>query len=324
MTEIFATVGPSTLNKKFLTAINKRKVNLLRINLSHTKIKDLESTVNFIKRYTKIPVCFDTEGAQIRTTSIFKNKMILKTNTSVFIHKNKQSKKSFSLTPIEAFDLINEGDIVSIDFDSVQIKIIEKKNLSLKATVINGGSIAINKGVSVNRQIKLASFTKKDIQAFKIAKDLKIKNIALSFASTGQDVKRLREIFKYPINIISKIESKRGLKNLKNIISESNGILIDRGDLSREVPLENIPQTQKNIINVAKKMKKRVYVATNLLESMVIKRDPTRAEVNDIYNTLIDGANGLVLAAETAIGNYPLECINMISKVAKVYKKNHK
>ena len=245
MTEIFATVGPSTLNKKFLTAINKRKVNLLRINLSHTKIKDLESTVNFIKRYTKIPVCFDTEGAQIRTTSIFKNKMILKTNTSVFIHKNKQSKKSFSLTPIEAFDLINEGDILSIDFDSVQIKIIEKKNLSLKATVINGGCIAINKGVSVNRQIKLASFTKKDIQAFKIAKDLKIKNIALSFASTGQDVKRLREIFKYPINIISKIESKRGLKNLKNIISESNGILIDRGDLSREVPLENIPQTQK-------------------------------------------------------------------------------
>tara|TARA_Y100000590_G_scaffold57391_2_gene60324 strand:+ start:5958 stop:6932 length:975 start_codon:yes stop_codon:yes gene_type:complete len=324
MTEIFATVGPSTLNKKFLTAINKRKVNLLRINLSHTKIKDLESTVNFIKRYTKIPVCFDTEGAQIRTTSIFKNKMILKTNTSVFIHKNKQSKKSFSLTPIEAFDLINEGDILSIDFDSVQIKIIEKKNLSLKATVINGGSIAINKGVSVNRQIKLASFTKKDIQAFKIAKDLKIKNIALSFASTGQDVKRLREIFKYPINIISKIESKRGLKNLKNIISESNGILIDRGDLSREVPLENIPQTQKNIINVAKKMKKSVYVATNLLESMVIKKDPTRAEVNDIYNTLIDGANGLVLAAETAIGNYPLECINMISKVAKVYKKNHK
>tara|TARA_B100000029_G_scaffold53829_1_gene48844 strand:+ start:2174 stop:3148 length:975 start_codon:yes stop_codon:yes gene_type:complete len=324
MTEIFATVGPSTLNKKFLTAINKRKVNLLRINLSHTKVKDLESTVNFIKRYTKIPVCFDTEGAQIRTTSIFKNKMILKTNTSVFIHKNKQSKKSFSLTPIEAFDLINEGDILSIDFDSVQIKIIEKKNLSLKATVINGGSIAINKGVSVNRQIKLASFTKKDIQAFKIAKDLKIKNIALSFASTGQDVKRLREIFKYPINIISKIESKRGLKNLKNIISESNGILIDRGDLSREVPLENIPQTQKNIINVAKKMKKPVYVATNLLESMVIKRDPTRAEVNDIYNTLIDGANGLVLAAETAIGNYPLECINMISKVAKVYKKNHK
>ena len=324
MTEIFATVGPSTLNKKFLTAINKRKVNLLRINLSHTKIKDLESTVNFIKRYTKIPVCFDTEGAQIRTTSIFKNKMILKTNTSVFIHKNKQSKKSFSLTPIEAFDLINEGDILSIDFDSVQIKIIEKKNLSLKATVINGGSIAINKGISVNRQIKLASFTKKDIQAFKIAKDLKIKNIALSFASTGQDVKRLREIFKYPINIISKIESKRGLKNLKNIISESNGILIDRGDLSREVPLENIPQTQKNIINVAKKMKKSVYVATNLLESMVIKKDPTRAEVNDIYNTLIDGANGLVLAAETAIGNYPLECINMISKVAKVYKKNHK
>mgnify|MGYP001388375347 FL=1 len=324
MTEIFATVGPSTLNKKFLTAINKRKVNLLRINLSHTKVKDLESTVNFIKRYTKIPVCFDTEGAQIRTTSIFKNKMILKTNTSVFIHKGKQSKKSFSLTPIESFDLINEGDILSIDFDSVQIKIIEKKNLSLKATVINGGSIAINKGVSVNRQIKLASFTKKDIQAFKIAKDLKIKNIALSFASTGQDVKRLREIFKYPINIISKIESKRGLKNLKNIISESNGILIDRGDLSREVPLENIPQTQKNIINVAKKMKKPVYVATNLLESMVIKRDPTRAEVNDIYNTLIDGANGLVLAAETAIGNYPLECINMISKVAKVYKKNHK
>ncbi len=131
------------------------------------------------------------------------------------------------------------------------------------------------------------------------------------------DIIKLRSFFKNKIKITSKIESKKGLKNLKNILKEADNILIDRGDLSKEIPLHLIPEKQKEIILLANKYKTPVYVATNLLESMVTSREPTRAEVNDVYNTLIDGANGLVLAAETAIGKYPLECIQMILKISK-------
>ena len=325
MTGIFATVGPSTLNKKFLSSINKKTVNLLRINLSHTKVNELKKTINFIKKYTNIPICIDTEGAQVRTKSIRKLKLKLKKNSIIYINQaNSKKTNSFILSPPESYRQIKKGDVLSIDFDSAQIRVISKNRTSIKSVVIHEGIIANNKGVSINRQIKLAPYTNKDIEAFNLANELKIENVALSFASSGNDIKRLRKFFDYPINIIAKIESKKGIKNLKNILNEANAILIDRGDLSREVSIERIPELQKKIINSSKKNKKPIYVATNLLESMVVKREPTRAEVNDIYNTLIDGANGLVLAAETAIGKYPRECIEMILRVSKVFQKNHK
>jgi len=325
MTGIFATVGPSTLNKKFLSSINKKTVNLLRINLSHTKMNELKKTINFIKKYTNIPICIDTEGAQVRTKSIRKLKLKLKKNSIIYINQaNSKKTNSFILSPPESYRQIKKGDVLSIDFDSAQIRVISKNRTSIKSVVIHEGIIANNKGVSINRQIKLAPYTNKDIEAFNLANELKIENVALSFASSGNDIKRLRKFFDYPINIIAKIESKKGIKNLKNILNEANAILIDRGDLSREVSIERIPELQKKIINSSKKNKKPIYVATNLLESMVVKREPTRAEVNDIYNTLIDGANGLVLAAETAIGKYPRECIEMILRVSKVFQKNHK
>ena len=325
MTGIFATVGPSTLNKKFLSSINKKTVNLLRINLSHTKVNELKKTINFIKKYTNIPICIDTEGAQVRTKSIRKLKLKLKKKSIIYINQaNSKKTNSFILSPPESYRQIKKGDVLSIDFDSAQIRVISKNTTSIKSVVIQEGIIENNKGVSINRQIKLAPYTNKDIEAFKLANELKIENVALSFASSGDEIKRLRKFFDYPINIIAKIESKKGIKNLKNILNEANAILIDRGDLSREVSIERIPELQKKIIKSSKKNKKPVYVATNLLESMVVKRDPTRAEVNDIYNTLIDGANGLVLAAETAIGKYPRECIEMILRVSKVFQKNHK
>ena len=156
--------------------------------------------------------------------------------------------------------------------------------------------------------------------AIKLAKELDIKNIALSFTSNAKDVKTLRSYFDKKVIITSKIESKKALTNLSEILKEADNILIDRGDLSKEIPLPLIPKKQKEIIKIANRNKVPVYVATNLLESMVTKQEPTRAEVNDIYNTLIDGADGLVLAAETAIGKYPAECIDMVIKVSRTIK----
>ncbi len=145
-----------------------------------------------------------------------------------------------------------------------------------------------------------------------------IENFALSFAHCGEDVDKIRSIVGTR-NVIAKIECQDALKNFSDISEKSNALLIDRGDLSREIPLEHIPHTQKRIIEAARQHEREVYVATNLLETMVDSPLPTRAEVNDIYNTLLDGADGLVLAAETAIGQYPVQCAEFIVRMMSTF-----
>ena len=320
MTKLFITLGPSTLNKNFLNSINSKYVKLLRINLSHTKIKDLKKIVLFIRKYSNIDICFDTEGAQVRTSKVINDKKQLTRNQIVHINKSNISNSHITLTPNNIYKKLKLGDTLDIDFNSAKIKVIDENSSRYKCKVIESGSIGSNKSVSVSRSINIPPFTDKDIKAFELANNLNIKNIALSFTSSEQDIKKLRKYFENDITITSKIESKKGLLNLNKILNEANNILIDRGDLSKEIPLPLIPKKQKEIISAANQRNVPVFVATNLLESMVTKKEPTRAEVNDIYNTLVDGADGLVLAAETAIGNYPIECIDMIIKVSKTLK----
>jgi len=320
VTKLFITLGPSTLNKKFLNSINSKYVKLLRINLSHTKIKDLKKIVLFIRKYSNIDICFDTEGAQVRTSKVINDKKQLIRNQIVHINKSNISNSHITLTPNNIYKKLKLGDTLDIDFNSAKIKVIDENSSRYKCKVIESGSIGSNKSVSVSRSINIPPFTDKDIKAFELANNLNIKNIALSFTSSEQDIKKLRKYFENDITITSKIESKKGLLNLNKILNEANNILIDRGDLSKEIPLPLIPKKQKEIISAANQRNVPVFVATNLLESMVTKKEPTRAEVNDIYNTLVDGADGLVLAAETAIGNYPIECIDMIIKVSKTLK----
>ena len=320
MTKLFITLGPSTLNKNFLNSINSKYVKLLRINLSHTKIKDLKKIVLFIRKHSNIDICFDTEGAQVRTSKVINNKKQLIRNQTVYINKSNISNNHITLTPNNIYKKLKLGDTLDIDFNSAKIKVIDENSSRYKCKVIESGSIGSNKSVSVSRSINIPPFTDKDIKAFELANNLNIKNIALSFTSSEQDIKKLRKYFENDITITSKIESKKGLLNLNKILNEANNILIDRGDLSKEIPIPLIPKKQKEIISAANQRNVPVFVATNLLESMVTKKEPTRAEVNDIYNTLVDGADGLVLAAETAIGNYPTECIDMIIKVSKTLK----
>ncbi|MDP6344502.1 MAG: pyruvate kinase, partial [Alphaproteobacteria bacterium] len=187
--------------------------------------------------------------------------------------------------------------------------------------VLNGGQIGNNKAVTVDRDVTMPPLTPKDEEAVRIGVAEGVSHFALSFANRGEDVATLRAIVGDDAFVISKIETLSGLDNLDAIAAASNALLIDRGDLSRQVPLEQIPRVQKAIIRRVKELDRKAYVATNLLESMVTSPIPTRAEVNDIYNTLNDGADGLVLAAETAIGDYPIRCAGMIVRMTREYEK---
>lgn len=189
------------------------------------------------------------------------------------------------------------------------------------AIVEKGGYVGSNKATDINRDIYLDPITPKDKEAFKIGLDLGVKHFSLSFTNRAKDVIDLRKIIGNEAIIISKIESIKGVLNLDEILPIVDQILIDRGDLSREIDIAKIPFLQRRIISTSKSFGIPAYVATNLLESMIKLNTPTRAEVNDIASTLLMGASGLVLAAETAIGENPIDSVKMLFEMVKQYEK---
>jgi pyruvate kinase len=322
--EILCTLGPASLDPRTIQRLEQGGATLFRINLSHTKLADLPGIVRTISNATSVPICLDTEGAQIRTGDFVDGSINLRDNSVVRVHFRRvpADDKNFNLYPVDIAALLELGDFVSIDFNSVLVQVIAKDCDCISMRVLQGGLVGQNKAVTVERNIPMPALTDKDEAALALGCEMGLSHFALSFASRGEDVRKLRNLVGTGAFVISKIESRSGLENLEEIAAGSDALLVDRGDLSRQVPLELLPQTQKRVIQQAKNLDCCVYVATNLLESMVSMPTPTRAEVNDIYNTLADGADGLVLAAETAIGKYPIQCISMVSKVIGAFQRN--
>jgi|TARA_B100000929_G_scaffold195759_1_gene155261 pyruvate kinase len=314
--KIICTLGPRSLNKEFLK-FAKNKISLLRLNMSHLSLEDLKKSIKFIKKYTKIPICIDTEGAQIRTK--VKKERFLKLGQKI---KIVNTKNNLNLYPETTYKQIKINDILNVGFNNLKLKVLEKKNHIL-CKVLSSGKLENNKGVHLeNRKIKLNFLTKKDFNAIKMGKRFKIKNYALSFTNSVEDINKFSNLLKNT-NKIFKIETLSAVKNFKKIIKKGNYFLIDRGDLSKDVKIENIPIIQRNLFNIKKNLNnKRIFVATNLLESMLENNFPTRGEANDIFNSLEMGADGLVLAAETAIGKHPQSSVKFLQRMIKTFKKS--
>ena len=320
--EIFCTLGPASMNKRVLARLEGLGATLFRINLSHTKLEDVTGVIDFIQAHSAVPVCLDTEGAQIRTGSLVAGSVAVAESALIYARRKEIAgdAQALSFYPHGIVDALEVGDFVSIDFNAVLVQVIEITAEGATMRVLTGGVIGQNKAITVARPIEMPPLTEKDRAALRIGREKGLKYAALSFANRDSDVDAIREIVGDETFVISKIECRNGLLNLSAIAAKSDGLLIDRGDLSREYPVERIPALQKHIVRVAKVAGRKVYVATNLLESMIDAPGPTRAEVNDVYNTLVDGADGLVLAAETAIGANPIACASMIVKLIREYE----
>jgi ATP sulfurylase len=321
--ELLCTLGPASLNDRVIHWLERAGTSLLRLNLSHTRIEDVERIVNFIQKRTHIPICLDTEGAQVRTGPLADGRITVRENRFLTARARPLAgdQSGISLYPGYIVNQLQVGDFISIDFNAVLVQVVERKDDEAVLRILNGGEIDQNKAVTVQRTLEMPPLTDKDLAAIAIGRNMGIRHFALSFAHRASDVDLIRGKAGARAIIISKIECLSGLSNLAGIAERSDAILIDRGDLSREVPIEQIPAIQKVIIRKAKAHAAKVYVATNLLESMTSSPTPTRAEVNDIYNTLADGADGLVLAAETAIGQYPVSCARMVVKIVQQFQR---
>ncbi len=319
---IIITLGPASINRKFFNFVNKKKVSLVRLNMSHVKLSKLEKKLSYIKKHCQIPICIDTEGAQIRT--VLNGLKLKKIKEGKKLTINKKSTK-FNFYPEEVFNLIKRNDLLDVGFEGLQLKVLKKNKQSIYLKCTNPGIIENNKGVHLrNRKINLNFVTEKDLKAIKIAKKYNIKNFALSFTNSKLDMIKFCKLLPKEKKFF-KIETQNGLKSIDFFFKTQKNFLIDRGDLSKDIGIENVPFAQRFIFKKSNKLKNvNVAVATNFLESMITKPYPTRAEVNDIYNSLEMGANALVLAGETAMGKYPIECVELLSKIIKVYQKKKK
>ena len=320
-TKILVTLGPASLNKDTVEKLTKQNVDLFRINLSHTKLEDVEKVIKSIQSWTKVPVCLDSEGAQIRNQDMASESIFFTKDDIIKIHHSEiiGDEKNISFTPHNVSRQLQVGDQIRVDFNSVCFCITELKENFLLAIVKRAGFVGSNKAADTDAEIDLSPVTIKDEKAFKIGLRMGIRNFSLSFTNSADDVFQIRKIIGKNNNLISKIESIKGVLNLDEILPVVDQILIDRGDLSREVPIEKIPFIQRKIISSAILKDIPVYVATNLLESMITSPLPTRAEANDVASTLLMGASGLVLAAETAIGDHPIGAVKMINLIINQY-----
>jgi pyruvate kinase len=321
---IICTLGPSSLNGEVVRELSARGVDLFRINLSHTALEDVEGTIGFVRGQSDVPISLDTEGAQVRCGPVLPN-LILEAGAAIelVVQEIVGTARRLTLRPEAAVRALAPGATVGIDFHGAVLRVLDARPDGASAVVERGGRIGSNRAVVVSPAPSLPALTEKDVAAIAIGHRMGIEHYALSFAASKGDVEGLRQLVGPEAHLISKIESLAGVRNMDGIIEASDGVLIDRGDLSREVRLEHVPYVQKAIVRRANRWRKPLYVATNLLESMVLNTNPTIAEVNDIANTLLDGAHGLVLAAETAIGIDPVGAVDMVTRAIEAFEQEH-
>ncbi|PIO08367.1 sulfate adenylyltransferase [Candidatus Pacearchaeota archaeon CG10_big_fil_rev_8_21_14_0_10_34_12] len=318
--KVICTIGPSSINEETLLKMKDRGVNFLRINLSHTPEDEIEPRIKDLIG-CGVPIILDTEGSQIRSGN--ESEIDYTEGSIVRIHKKpvQCDSKNLFLTPIGTISKLSEGDLISIEFNTVLLRAIDTSHQDyIECHVIIPGKIGGRKAVQVESPtFTLPPFSTKDFKAIELAKKYNINHFTLSFMESPESVLKFKK--NYPNAIVySKIESKKGLENFIEIAEVSDGILIDRGDLSNQVPLEKIPFVQKLILKKVAEMRKEAFVATNTLEQMAFSLKPNKAEINDIINILIDGATGIAMTKETAVGKYPVESVNMMKLLIEQFE----
>jgi pyruvate kinase len=322
-TKIIVTLGPATNTERDLRKIKDKNVDFVRVNMSHSSLEDLEYFIRLSKK-VDIPFIIDTEGSQIRTGHLEGGVLYFRENDVVKIYAKEipGDRKKLCLRPGFVIEQLEVGDLVHIDFDTLILRVTDISTVLkgyIVSKAITGGLIGSNKAVVIHpvfeKKFQLPTLSPKDYQSIELGLREGINHIAVSFVRSGASIDEVRNITQNKMKVISKVECVDALEHINEIIQKSDFILVDRGDLSKEIPIEKIPFTQKVIIDKARRYNTGVFVATNLLETMVVQRNPTRAEVHDVVNTIVDGALGLTLAAETAIGKHPMECINMLNRL---------
>lgn len=339
-TKIVATIGPASSSEKILTKMVQAGMNVGRFNFSHGTLLSNKLAIENLRRVgkklgTPVAIMQDLQGPRIRVGEIGKKGMELIKNEEVILVDSdevlKITDKSKKIIPILYPRLTKtlRGDNHVLIYDGqVDLRIVRAAGNHLIAKVIRGGYIFSNKGVNIPKiNLNIPVITAKDINDLKFGLKIGVDIVALSFVGSGADIKHLRRIIKknsskiQPL-LMAKIEREAGVKNIKSIVKEADCVMVARGDLGVEVSPERVPVIQKDIIKLCLTEGKPVLVATQMLESMIKNPRPTRAEVSDVANAVIDHADAVMLSGETAFGQYPAEAVNIMNQIIERTEKS--
>ncbi|KMZ60205.1 Pyruvate kinase [Zostera marina] len=326
-TKIVCTIGPSTDTREMIWKLAEAGMNVARLNMSHGDHTSHQKVIDLVKEYnaqTKdntISIMIDTKGPEVRSGDL--PKPINLVTGQEFTFTIKRGVGTDDCVSVNYDDFVNDvevGDIILVDGGMMSFKVKSKTEDSVKCDVVDGGELKSRRHLNVRgKSATLPSITEKDWDDIKFGVDNKVDFYAVSFVKDAKVVHELKEFLRMcgaDIHVIVKIESADSIPNLHSIITASDGAMVARGDLGAELPVEEVPLLQEEIIRLCRNMGKAVIVATNMLESMIVHPMPTRAEVSDIAIAVREGADAVMLSGETAHGKFPLKAVKVMHTVA--------
>jgi len=327
-TKIVATLGPACSTREVLKDMIEAGVNVFRVNFSHADYTDVKAKIDLIRGlndefgYTAA-ILGDLQGPKLRV-GVMNEEVIVNPGDIITFQTAEDvpgTKERVYMNYKEFPNDVNPGENILLDDGKLMFEVVStNRTTEVIAKVIQGGPLKSKKGVNLpNTKVSLPALTEKDIRDAIFAIEQKVDWIALSFVRTAEDLMELQDLIakhsEHKIPIIAKIEKPEGVENIDSIITHCDGLMVARGDLGVEVPAHEVPLIQKKLVNKAKTARIPVIIATQMMETMITSLTPTRAEVNDVANSVMDGADAVMLSGETSVGNYPVQVIQKMTQI---------
>ena len=328
-TKIVATLGPASSSKEVLKDMMLEGLNVCRLNFSHGAYDDHANSIKIIRELNdelglNVAILADLQGPKIRTNEMEANGVLLEVGKEIKIITDKVVGNAvrFSINYQKLPQDVSPGEKILLDDGKIMLEVITTNGKTeITCKIVQGGILSSKKGVNFpNTKISLPSLTEKDQLDLEFALDHEVDWIGLSFVRSARDIIELKHRIAArgaKAKVIAKIEKPEALENIDDIIKESDGLMVARGDLGVEIPYQNVPLIQKMLISKCVRKAKPVIVATQMMESMITNMTPSRAEVNDVANAVLDGTDAVMLSGETSVGKYPVEVIRTMSNIIK-------
>jgi pyruvate kinase len=327
-TKIVATLGPACQDLKVLEGMIDAGMNVARINASHSDLEVIRSQVRAARRAAancgkEIGILLDLKGPKIRVGEIEGGRTSLDEGQKFELttHRVNGNSRRVSISNDEVPEVLDRGNVVLLDDGAMRLKVLGTTDTGVMCEVETGGVLKSRKGVNLpGARLKMASVTEKDIAGLDLGLQLGVDWIALSFVRSVDDIRALRTILRKKeslVPIVAKIEKEEAIEDIEAVVCAADAVMVARGDLGVEMPLEKIPILQKKIISVSAEHRKPVITATQMLESMTSNPTPTRAEVTDVANAVLDGTDAVMLSGETAVGQYPVEAVDTMRRIVE-------
>ena len=315
-TKIVCTVGPASRSRQTIEKMFHAGMNGARINTAYGDLPLYESTIKTIREVADVAVVVDIKGPEIR----------IRTAQPKTLCRGDVLEVGFDGEAVcfnhDLYDEMAVNDLVLIDNGKIRTHVVEKSGRKLCLKVAEGGTIEDGKGVNIpNKHLSVPTLSERDLEILRLCRKLDVEYVALSFTRNAKDVENLMQAHRFEGGVIAKIENSEGVQNAEEILEAATGIMVARGDLGIEIEPEKVPLVQKSLIKMCNQRGKLVVTATEMLESMIHQPCPTRAEVSDVANAILDGSDAVMLSGETAVGTYPVEAVHMMTRIARETEK---